>query len=91
MRNVDVLAGLAKGRRCHPICMGNRTIVVRLEQDEIYALPRMPLAKKSNGIEFVRWQVPLKLFFAGTVHRSQGMTLAQLTSARTAPIPDDII
>jgi hypothetical protein len=33
------------------------------------------MEKVSNGIKFSRWQVLLKLICAGTVHRSQGMTL----------------
>jgi hypothetical protein len=33
------------------------------------------MEKDCNGMKFQRWQVPVRLIFAGTVHRSQGMTL----------------
>jgi hypothetical protein len=33
------------------------------------------MEKTSNGMTFTRWQIPLRLLFAGLVHRSQGMTL----------------
>jgi hypothetical protein len=33
------------------------------------------MGKQSNGMKFVRWQLPLRLLFAGTAHRSQGITL----------------
>jgi hypothetical protein len=33
------------------------------------------MGKVSNGMKFAGWQVPLRLIFAGTVHRSQDMTL----------------
>jgi hypothetical protein len=33
------------------------------------------MEKTSNGMKFARWQVPIRLVYAGTVHRSQGMTL----------------
>jgi hypothetical protein len=28
-----------------------------------------------SGIKFPRWQIPIRLIYAGTVHRTQGMTL----------------
>jgi hypothetical protein len=30
------------------------------------------MEKRSHGMKFTRWQVPRRLIFAGTVHRSQG-------------------
>jgi hypothetical protein len=49
--------------------------VIRLDIGEELTLPRIPMKKVSHGMKFARWQVPLRLIFAGTVHRSQGMTL----------------
>jgi hypothetical protein len=33
------------------------------------------MEKLSNGMKFARWQVPIRLIYAGTVHRSEGMNL----------------
>jgi ATP-dependent exoDNAse (exonuclease V) alpha subunit len=75
LRNLDDRAGLAKGRRCRAIQMKNRTVVVQFDDDETRILTRIPMEKTSNGMKFVRFQLLLRLVFAGTVHRSQGMTI----------------
>jgi hypothetical protein len=75
LRNMDTRSGLAKGRRCRALRMRNRTVVLWFDDDQTRAITRIPMEKTSNGMKFVRWQVPLRLLFAGTVHRSQGMTL----------------
>jgi hypothetical protein len=75
LRNIHTHSGLAKGRRCRVVEMRNRTVVVQLDDNETRALTRIPMEKTSNGMQFVRWQFPLRRVFAGTVHRSQGMTL----------------
>jgi hypothetical protein len=75
LRNIDIRLGLAKGRRCTAKHVGEQTVVVQFDDGVIITLPRMALNKQSNGIVFKRYQVPLRLIFAGTVHRAQGMTL----------------
>jgi ATP-dependent exoDNAse (exonuclease V) alpha subunit len=54
--------------------MKNRT-VVQFNDDETRVLTRIPMEKISIRIRFVRCQLPSRLVFVGTVHRSQGMTL----------------
>jgi hypothetical protein len=39
------------------------------------ALTKTPMEKTSNGMKFIGRQLLLRLIFAGTVHRSQGVTL----------------
>jgi ATP-dependent exoDNAse (exonuclease V) alpha subunit len=39
------------------------------------ALTKTPKEKTLNGMKFIACQLLLRLSFAGTVHRSQGMTL----------------
>jgi hypothetical protein len=75
LRNIDTRSGLAKGRRCHAMEMRNRTVVLQFDGNETRALTRIPMEKTSNGMKFARWQLRLRLLFAGTVDRSQGMTL----------------
>jgi hypothetical protein len=74
LRNIDTRSGLAKGRRCRARQIRNRTVVLEFDDGE-KVLTRIPMEKNSNGMTFVRWQLPLRSVFAGTVHRSQGMTL----------------
>jgi hypothetical protein len=78
LRNLDTSLGLAKGRRCTARQILNRTVVVCLDDGREITLARMPMEKVTNGMKFKRWQLPLRLMFAGTVHRSQGMTLSRV-------------
>jgi hypothetical protein len=75
LRHVNTRAGLAKGRRCLARAMGHLTLVVSFGPEAEYTFGPIRMEKKLNGAEFVRWQVPFRLMYAGTVHRSQGMTL----------------
>jgi hypothetical protein len=75
LRNLDPAGRLAKGRRCSAQDLRNRALVISLEDGNQRTLTRIPLEKVSNGMRFKWWQVPLRLIFPGTVHRSQGMTL----------------
>jgi hypothetical protein len=75
LRNISTVSGLVKGRRCWVIDANERIVVIQFENGEQLTLSRIPIEKMSNGIKFERWQIPLRLIYAGTVHRSQGMTL----------------
>jgi hypothetical protein len=77
LRDIDTPAGMAKGRRWNAIWMYGRAVVVQFDDGAIATFGRIPMEKKVNGVKFLRWQGPLRLAFAGTVHRSQGMTLAR--------------
>jgi hypothetical protein len=75
LRNIDTRAGLAKGRRCTAVDMRYRTIVLQFDDGQTFTLTKIPFDKCLNGMTFRQWQVPIREVFAGTVHRSQGMTL----------------
>jgi ATP-dependent exoDNAse (exonuclease V) alpha subunit len=75
VKNVNTRSGLVMGRRCRAIQIKNRALVFQFEDGETRALTIIPMEKTSNGMKFIRCQLPLRLIFAGTVHRSQGMTL----------------
>jgi hypothetical protein len=55
--------------------MKNQTVVIQFDNGDTRALTRIPMEKTSNGMKFVRWQLPLRQLFAGTVPRSLKMTL----------------
>jgi hypothetical protein len=76
-RNVNTPAGLAKGRRCNAVNMHGSAVQVEFDDGQAATFGRIPMEKRVHGVKFLRWQVPLKLVFSGTVHRSQGMTLAR--------------
>jgi hypothetical protein len=63
-RNIDTQSGLVKGRRCRVIQVKNRTVVFQFEDGETRALRRIPMEKTSNGMKFIRCQLPLRLIFA---------------------------
>jgi ethanolamine utilization protein EutP (predicted NTPase) len=75
LRNIDTRSRLVKGQRYRAIQTTNRTVVFQFEDSEIGALKRIPMEETSKGMKFIRCQLPLRLIFAGTVHRSQGVTL----------------
>jgi hypothetical protein len=78
LRNIDTRSGLARGRYCHAVQMRNRTAVPQFDDDETQVLTRIPMGKQSNGMKFVRWQLSLRLLFAGTVNKSQGMAFQRV-------------
>jgi hypothetical protein len=75
LRNISTLSRLVKGRRCWACKARPRIVWVTLDNDQNVILPRIPMQKVSNDIKFRRWQVPLRLIYAGRVHRSQGIAL----------------
>jgi hypothetical protein len=77
LQNISTASGLVKRRRCWAVNLNKRVAVVKLDTKEELTLSRIPMEKISNGIKFTRWQVPIRLIYAGTVHRSQRMTLGR--------------
>jgi hypothetical protein len=75
LRNMDTRSDLAKLRRCRAAQLRNRTVVLQFDDDETRTWTRIPMEKTSNGMKFIRCQLPLRLVFTGTVHGSQRMTL----------------
>jgi hypothetical protein len=71
LRNLNTRSGLARGRQCSAREQRNRTLVVEFDEGSETTLGRMPMEKVTNGMRFPRWQIPVKLVFVGTVHRSQ--------------------
>jgi hypothetical protein len=60
-------SGLAKGKRCRAIQMKNGTVVLQFDDYQARTLTRLPMEKTSNGTKFIRWQLSLRFFLAGTM------------------------
>ena len=75
MRNLNTYEGIVKNKRCWVKSKSSFTVTVLFENGKEYTIPRMIFSTRTNGIKFVRSQIPLKPMYAGTVHKSQGMTL----------------
>jgi hypothetical protein len=48
-------------------------MVFQFHGKQTQTLTRILMEKPSNGMKVIRWQLPLRLLFAGTLHRSQRM------------------
>ena len=77
LRNLNTQKGIVKNKRCWVKTVMKYSVLVEFEDGSSYTIPRIKFSGVTNGIHFVRTQVPLKPIFAGTVHKSQGMTLTK--------------
>ena len=77
LRNLSTKHGLVKNKRCLVKKVLKNSVIVLLEDGSDFIIPRINFEGSTNGIQFSRRQVPLKPLFAGTVHKSQGMTLSR--------------
>lgn len=75
MRNINTAKGMAKNKRCYVIERTQNCVVVEFEDKTTATIPRINFQGETDGIIFTRHQIPLKPIFAGTIHKSQGLTL----------------
>ena len=75
LRNLNTQQGIVKNKRCWVKNVMTYSVVVMFEDGSTYTIPRIKFSGQTNGIHFTRMQIPLRPLFAGTVHKSQGMTL----------------
>jgi ATP-dependent exoDNAse (exonuclease V) alpha subunit len=75
LRNIGTRSGFIKGRRCRAMQMKNRTVVFQFKNGETMALTKTRMGKTPNKMKFMGRQLLLRPIFAGTVYKSQGMTL----------------
>ena len=73
-RNIDISSGLAKSIKVHAQKLDQDILTLSLNDENVY-LVRMDLEKEYNGMKFIRTQIPIRLCYASTVHKSQGQTL----------------
>ena len=75
MRNINTAKGMAKNKRCYVTGRTQNCVFVEFEDRSTTTIPRINFPGETNGIIFTRHQIPLKPIFAGTIHKSQGLTL----------------
>jgi ATP-dependent exoDNAse (exonuclease V) alpha subunit len=75
LRNIGTQSGFIKGRRCCETLKTNWTMVFQFKNGEIMALTKTSMETASNRMKFIGRLLLFRLIFAGTAHRSQGMTL----------------
>jgi hypothetical protein len=68
LRNISKASGLVKARRYWAFGVNQPVVVVKLDTKEGLRLSPILMEKVSDGIRFARWQVPIRLIYAGTVH-----------------------
>ena len=78
MRNTNTYEGIVKNKRCWIISKFGQCVVVEFEGGLQKTIPKINFETSTNGIKFTRTQLPFKHFYAGTVHKSQGMTLSKV-------------
>lgn len=76
LRNINVSAGLVNGARGVVTDFKNDLPVVKFRNNRIYTTKREKwVVKTLNGGLIARSQIPLKLAWAFSIHKSQGLTL----------------
>lgn len=78
MRNINTAKGMAKNKRCYVVGKNQNCVIIEFENNEKVTLPRINFPGETNGIIFTRHQIPLRPIYAGTIHKSQGLTLKKV-------------
>lgn len=85
MQNLNTREGIVKNKRCWVKEKIGSNIVVEFEDGKEWTLPKTLFNIKSNQMVFDRLQIPLKPLYAGTIHKSQGMTLKRVVIDLRSP------
>ncbi|EAY21003.1 hypothetical protein TVAG_172600 [Trichomonas vaginalis G3] len=75
LRNLNTHDGLVKNKRCWIIGRAGEAAIVEFENGEKAIIPKIKIPKDLSNLIIERKQIPLKTVVAGTIHKSQGLTL----------------
>lgn len=73
--NISVNDGLANGSRGVVIDCTNEFILVKFKNGKTYSVSPFIFTLETDKYVFTRVQIPLRLSYATTIHKSQGLTL----------------
>lgn len=75
LKNINISGGLVNGARGVVISFKDGLPLVRFRNKEYMAKQERWIVKMASGTHAIRVQVPLKLAWAFSIHKSQGLTL----------------
>lgn len=83
IRNYDKNKSLVNGKRGHIIDFTNSGRVVNFHYPAIGGnsetlIPKICFKTNLDGITYLRYQLPFRIGYAGTVHRVQGLTMKRI-------------
>lgn len=93
-KNLCLFIGLVNGTRCRVLRLGVHTVTVRIltgrSTGRNVVLPRLRLSDKDaeKPAIVVRHQIPLRVAYGITIHKSQSMTLERAGLFLTRPVWD---
>eukprot|EP00662_Eupelagonemidae_sp_cell21_P057074 gene57074-biopygen57656 len=76
LRNLSIADGLVNGAKAMVRQLNNYSVEVELLKDgKVHVIPRINFSFTISGLTVARKQLPLRVAYAGTLHKAQGKTL----------------
>jgi hypothetical protein len=84
IRNLNIREGLVNGAKAVVHSLNRFSVVIELLRDgSVHLIPRINFGFSISGLDINRKQLPLRVAYAGTLHKAQGKTLDRALLALT--------